>query len=786
MPPTNLTDLPMRLPLRSSLLLSVLVTAGCSGSGGAPATGDPGTPATWSDVSYSDHFDDKAAAAYAKSAEFQAVDGDCIYYGCGATAAPGSANQSMPYLLSGLQFAHTAGLTGKGKTVAIVDTGFRLDHREFEGKTMKTFGTIPTLDHGTHVAGLIAAKRDGKGMMGVAPDADLHLASLDRDQDSRLDIDHVTAATLDAASLGAVAQNNSWGFNVGADRIRDYLAAHPDASVAAALSNTVGHTTAQWSSYLDAFATFEKTGVIVFASSNDDTLVNGSALASLPAFDKTLRGAWISTVNGYFEVDGNNDITDAVLISARCGMSAQFCLAGDGTTWGPEAASPTDYGTGTGTSYVAPQVSGAVALLAQAFPDLSSREWTKRLLVSADNTWFPSQGVKRDGSVDFGNGITHAYSDVWGHGLLDIKAALQPIGSLSVLSGSDVSTASRTPLSQAAINTGPAYGDGLSAALRNEDIAVFDALNGDFRMSAARLVSPSAKTAETLPTAVPEEQFQSFRTGFSFAGETRPVTASVGFAEDMAYSFDGARAGANVSLLSFARDVYAMEAAQTSGRFSVRALGFSTQSQAGSGKTAVAGGAVRLGFDTGLGKVSLGVTQLSEQGSLLGMSGSDAFDIGTGGSSTATRIGYEGEVGGGVSLFGSYEFGAARASGQSGGLVSGMSGLRFTGMSAGVKLDEVFRPTGSLSLSVSQPLRIDAGRLAVKLPTGRTPDGALAYARKTVSLEPTGRQVDWSLGYSFNPGPRSKVALAGRFSSDAGHVAGKTAVSLGAEYSLTF
>ena len=88
-----------------------------------------------------------------------------------------------------------------------------------------------------------------------------------------------------------------------------------------------------------------------------------------------------------------------------------------------------------GTSYVAPQIAGAVALLSEHFPNHSAEQIVDRLLASADNSFFT-----RDGVVTFGNGIQHGYNDEFGHGFMDIYAALNPITSSSLGQSSSIYT----------------------------------------------------------------------------------------------------------------------------------------------------------------------------------------------------------------------------------------------------------------------------------------------------------------------------------------------------------
>ena len=105
-------------------------------------------------------------------------------------------------------------------------------------------------------------------------------------------------------------------------------------------------------------------------------------------------------------------------------------------------------------------VSGAVAIMAEAFPNLSPSEWTQRLFATANNSWFGYNrcfdwslvtdaslvtkwdvgvgGVPGDfwggscGGIDgyavYGDGVSHAYNQIYGHGFPDLKKALEPIG----------------------------------------------------------------------------------------------------------------------------------------------------------------------------------------------------------------------------------------------------------------------------------------------------------------------------------------------------------------------
>lgn len=75
--------------------------------------------------------------------------------------------------------AWDAGYRGQGVKVAIFDTGIDLEHPDLEvAGGFSVFPNEPSLDdchgHGTHVAGIVAAKNNGTNTVGVAPRAQLY------------------------------------------------------------------------------------------------------------------------------------------------------------------------------------------------------------------------------------------------------------------------------------------------------------------------------------------------------------------------------------------------------------------------------------------------------------------------------------------------------------------------------------------------------------------------------------------------------------------------------------
>ena len=83
----------------------------------------------------------------------------------------------------GCEMAHNNGIDGTGVKVAVIDTGIDYTHEDldanYKGGYDFVFNDFDPFDdsynsHGTHVAGIIAAERNGVGVVGVAPNASLY------------------------------------------------------------------------------------------------------------------------------------------------------------------------------------------------------------------------------------------------------------------------------------------------------------------------------------------------------------------------------------------------------------------------------------------------------------------------------------------------------------------------------------------------------------------------------------------------------------------------------------
>lgn len=150
-----------------------------------------------------------------------------------ANAASADSFKTNEYWNStGLNFIHAAdayamGYTGAGVTLGIIDSAVRVDHPDLDGQVVlmalpldETTGQdyVPNWlydKHGSHVAGIMAALRNGVGMHGVAFDANLvsgvMLGGANGSDEHLVAPDFVS---LFAAYPELRVINNSWGAGV--------------------------------------------------------------------------------------------------------------------------------------------------------------------------------------------------------------------------------------------------------------------------------------------------------------------------------------------------------------------------------------------------------------------------------------------------------------------------------------------------------------------------------------------------------------------------------------------
>jgi len=325
----------------------------------------------------------------------------------------------------GAMTAWNSGWTGTGVTVGVIDTGIQMDQADLAGRISSLSTDIVsgrnapggTSNHGTFVSGVIAAGFNGFGTVGVAYNstvlsvrADVSTCT-DPDDDTCFKSSDLARAIDYAVANGARVINMSLGGD-----------------------GTLGAT------FEAALLRAVNAGVVFAISSGNDSGTNPEYPGRY-ATDPRFAGSIIV-------VGAHNSANTIADFSNRAGVSAQDFLSAPGVDIISICDGTSCY-KGSGTSFSSPAVAGALALLIEAFPNLTGKQAVDLLLRTA-----------RDAG-DTGTDI------VYGRGLLDLARAFAPVGTTSTPSATGGLV--RVSVEPGAF-IGGAFGDALSRTTALETI----------------------------------------------------------------------------------------------------------------------------------------------------------------------------------------------------------------------------------------------------------------------------------------------------------------------------
>lgn len=289
--------------------------------------------------------------------------------------------------------AYEREITGSGVLVAVVDSGINPAHQEFTGAISGGYNfalggelltDVSSVYHGSHVAGVVAARRDGSGMMGVAPDSGLVIGA------TNYSISQLSSAINFAVGSNVTVINNSWG----------------DAG-STVLSYNRSTVEATYPDLVNSFRNaVDNNTVIVFANGNDG-YSQPQLFGGMPYHFPEFRRNWITVVAS------TDDGVYLTPYSNRCGVAASWCVAAPGGfsgydigVYSVDGTTTSSYKSMYGTSNATPFVSGAIALLADQFPYMSAEQLVSVLLTTSK----------------FGTSAT--LSPLYGRGLINIGKAI--------------------------------------------------------------------------------------------------------------------------------------------------------------------------------------------------------------------------------------------------------------------------------------------------------------------------------------------------------------------------
>jgi subtilase-type serine protease len=651
------------------------------------------------------------------------------------------------------------------------------------------------------------------GIQGVAFNAGLFLIDYEPSSFSLNSLsDDITAATSSAAKV----MNNSWGISLaqGSYRNNDVVTVGSNApsgmSIDAAstwLESKTRLTSSSWKKYLSTLKTFQQSGVVIFALQNNSDARSASITAALPQVYPELRGAWIAV--GNIETSTQQQQRVISRRGASCLETAEYCLVADGT--GLRGAGYRDIPNGansqnglyrdvnidgnllSGTSLAAPQVSGMIALLAEAFPNHTPAQLATRLLASANNRFMVNNGsqiqqVSTSGTTDFGNGVSHAYSEEFGHGIPDMAAALAPIGTAVIpTTATTLTAASNVPLATTFISPSKAFGDGIERSLSNLSVAMYDGLYGGFKVP-LRTLNRSRSPGHGLKlgvngttTGIVTETFNSHLGLFSDVSLSINTSLHRSMAAQSLVQRATPRQDNRVAFrfnrlsqdLPFVDDDQDLRLDFSGNDFSIGGFfkqpsnntheenNYLTQGISGY-KNFIAKEDLYLGLAAGY--------QLEQESFRNGVAGG-ALSVGPATSSwfLSPQLQYSGQ---------SIYFEAAAVLSVSStslernerSLIRKFSPYTTSGWRATVGTRDLWAARDHLFARLWQPERVESGVMEIDLPTLVSINQQVAFSRHKLGLEPSGREVNLSIGYDYPLGRTATLTVEGSLSKDPGHI----------------
>ncbi len=679
--------------------------------------------------------------------------------------------------------AYEAGATGQGIIIAVIDTGIDLDHPELRDRIQTSSVDIISLipervddqdGHGTNVAGVIGATRNGADTHGVAFDARLLAIKASDVEDTFSDGDI-------AAAINYAVDNGARVINL---------------SVAGDNGSTPGLE--------QAIQNATNRGVIIVVAAGNEAGSNPLFPAFL-ASDPLANGRMIA-------VGATNQSNGLSSFSNRAGVVRDFYVVAPGaniltTAVGGGSA------TVSGTSFAAPHVSGAAALLFDLFPSISATDVVDILFTTALDLGAP--GV--DG--------------VFGWGLIDIGRAIAPIGAAGVPLTTQVSGA-RQDVSGTGLSFGPAFGPALSGSGFLNSMIILDdydrsytiglgdrvghtsiSLGLDALLGTPRRTWVDFSGSDRLSLSVgrsfddryedrelsrrlfaePHEvgradtqallldgrldRHTSLRLGFNVAAGEQFAAASAsplwGLERLQAPHFQliGRGRGAALSrrLGSLARvSVGLFEGASHEDAAGRKVRGFVDDREVGLGRGSLFQSNLDLRFAGGI-TASLGVGLLSEEGSFLNSRSAGIFAVGRQTSSEFYSLSTQFPAWHGWTLGASYTAAISHLSMAQGSLFSDWRPVRSNAFALSMVGSSIFTGDDSLGLMAGQPLRVTSGDANLDLPVGHDLEGNVRRETRNIGLTPDGRQVDLQVAYQRRLTPILSAASYAMVQIQPGH-----------------
>lgn len=646
--------------------------------------------------------------------------------------------------------AYARGWTGKGAVLGVIDTYQQTDHPELDGKykwyndytrydnTVETQGN--TQVHGTHVAGIIAGKKDGNTMHGVAYDAELVGANVDYYGYGGISKGKAQEALHDMAklkdsngeNLNIVAVNMSFntpqlftsssGSTVteladgtyngteitakihgnGVGDARYYKVATDNDIILVNSAGNAGYNHAGdpgiWATEVDSNGNLVLGGKMLIVGNWDGANVSGNKAGHVCLDINTSNNTCNDTykISDFYILAPGNDIHSSVPTH----------LDGNG------------YMNSSGTSMSAPHVTGALGILNQMWPHMKGENLVKLVLATADKN------------------LNNYHVNIHGQGMLDLNEATKPQGATGI------PTTGRTngPI----INVNGTYfatGTSLPSSLSNLKVMILDEYERDYyvNLGSSMKVKDMRKVSDidmmmNNSTYLP---VQSMWGNFTQGGNY-----------DLGYMNFGLYTGENGG-----------------GDYSANV-----------GKNFMLHKNFKL-------KTSIGT--MNEQDNWLGNSSDGVLAVGDNNVTNYGQIGVEYALGSNVISF-DYTKGYTDINTTDNSLIKGFSDVESESMKIAYEVHKDQHNTWGISLST--PMHITSGKMDLSVPESRTLNGDVNYA--DIESDMSTGKIEKNLGFFYNHTSEHDLDASWNFKAeyrqDISGVAGNDGVNLGLNYVKKF
>ena len=665
--------------------------------------------------------------------------------------------------------AFDRGITGKGVTIAIIDSGVDVDGPEFAGRISpdsKSFdarfarcGTcapetvsFPLQDvdgHGTAVSSIALAARNGAAILGVAPEATLLALKI-----AKPDLDGVTATSpiRESASpnLATLAPAIRYGVEKGAFVLNLSLNGTSGPPLTDDLRDAMGQVRANDRLLVQSVS--NAAGVDNSAPGRITRDLLGPDLADKEWFLFGIQ------VDEELRPPAQNGSPGALADRTLSVVAANVLAIGkDGETIGVN-----------GNSYAAPAIAGAAALLKQYWPQLGGKAISRILLDTARDLGAPG--------VD----------TVFGVGLLDVERALQPQATSQSLRAASIVLDRWSTLSLSPAFGGTAGGRALSEAVSK--MTVLDGYGRDYGMASPNgvggrsggLLASGMLTPEPTRWAVGPMNAALALTGSPYQDSLvaereggQPVSFTIAPAAGQRLSVSANSTVGSASGEMFGSGLRTVASPMTGLSVSWESGGWTTGFSSGRTRVSAFGISREVGSAYTMGEVrspwglGLRIAELGERGQMLGTIGGPAFGV-AGARTRLTTLTADRTLFG-VSLLAEMTTGRTTAENSS-------ELLRFTSPITSSAFSVRARRAlfgGQMQLGIASPLRVQFARASVAVPLiYDLATETLTSEQRLIDLAPDARELDLELGWWAAIADGAALRLGVTHALDAGHVAG--------------